>query len=175
MSQDLSVIESGVSEMALIESQVERLRAECEGLSIKGVDDRTGFKAVREARITVKNLRCDVERRRKELKAEPLRLCRVIDETAKKITEMISPIECRLALEETRITEEKARIKAEKEAAAAREAAERLKVRLVALFETGEAFDTDAVGAMTDLEFDVFLTSARHASEERKALSLIHI
>lgn len=169
MSQDLSIIESGVSELSLIESQVDKLRTECDGLTIKGVDDRTGFKAVREARITVKNLRCDVERRRKQLKAEPLRLCRVIDDTAKKITEMISPIECRLALEETRIVEEKARIKAEKEAAAAREAEARLKVRISALLETGEAFDTDRVASLTDLEFDSLLADMKVAAEDRKA------
>jgi hypothetical protein len=84
------------------------------GLKVKGLDDADGFKAVHSARIVVKGLRVDVEKRRKELKADALSWGKKVDSEAKRIFSKIEPIETHLTNEEEKITKEKERIAAEK-------------------------------------------------------------
>ena len=88
-------------------------------LSIADVNDKDGYKAVREARLTVKNLRIEVEKKRKELLEDSLTYTRAVNAEAKRITSFIEPIEEALAeKEKAHIAEIEALKKAEEEAKA---------------------------------------------------------
>jgi len=97
-------------------------------LKIKGVEDKEGFAAVHEARMTVRNYRVDVEKKRKELKADALEYGKKVDAEAKRITALLAPIEGHLEVEENAYNEAReaiknaARLKAEAEAKAKAEA-----------------------------------------------------
>ena len=102
-------------------------------LTIKGLDDKEGFKAVHDARIDVKGKRIEVEKTRKDLKAEALRFERLVDGEAKRIFALIAPIEDHLTAEEKKIQDEKDRIKAEAEA----KERERIQARIYRLEDLG--------------------------------------
>ena len=71
-------------------------------LTIQDVADKEGYQRVRAARLDIKNKRCDVEKRRKELKEESLRYGRAVDARAKELTLLLEPIETHLAAEEAK-------------------------------------------------------------------------
>jgi len=135
------------------------------GLSINGVEDREGFDVVHKARITIRDHRVDVEKTRKQLKAESLEFSRRVDAEAKRLTSLLEPIEAHLEAEENRIAEEKARIKAEKENAAHAAAMSRMNA-LVACGVLGA--DYAAVRAMSSEEFDTALAEAMQAHKLAK-------
>jgi DNA repair exonuclease SbcCD ATPase subunit len=94
-----------------ITHKIDEMRESFMPLVIRGIDDTVGFKAVHAARMTVKNHRVAVEKRRKELKEDALRYGQAVDAAAKNITALLSPIEDHLASEEKTVNEEKERIK----------------------------------------------------------------
>jgi uncharacterized FlgJ-related protein len=94
-------------------------------LTINGLEDTEGFKAVHVARMDVKGRRIEVEKTRKSLKEEALRFGKLVDGEAKRITALIAPIEEHLQSEEDKIQAEKDRIKAEEIEKAKAESAER--------------------------------------------------
>jgi len=106
-------------------------------LSIKGIDDKEGFEAVHIARIDVKTIRVNVEKKAKSLKEDALRFQRDVNGEKTRILDLLAPIEDYLSDEENRILEEKAQIKAEEEA---RRAAE-IKVRVDKLYSLDCRFD----------------------------------
>lgn len=99
-------------------------------MKIQGIDDREGFKAVHDARMVVKGTRVEIEKTRKEMKADALEWGRRVDAEARRLTSLLEPIEAHLQAEEDRIIAEKeairnaAKLKAEAEARAKREAEE---------------------------------------------------
>lgn len=111
-------------------------------LKIADVNDAVGFKAVHEARMIVKSKRVDVEKVRKELKADALEYGRKVDAEAKRITAMLQPIELHLTAQEEAYQAEKERIRnaarlaaeaearAKAEAEAARLRAEQDRIRM---------------------------------------------
>lgn len=84
-------------------------------LKINGIEDKSGYLIVKNARLTVKSKRIEVEKIRKELKEDSLRYGRIVDAEAKRITALLEPIEDHLSEEETRIDTEKENIRLEKE------------------------------------------------------------
>lgn len=106
-------------------------------LKIEGLNDKDGYKIVKASRMVMKNYRIDVEKRRKEIKADVLKVQRYIDNEAKRITELLSPIEEHLLSQEKWYEEELDKIKQEKELA---EAA-RLQSRVNKLIELGFNFN----------------------------------
>lgn len=72
------------------------LEAECEALTVADINDLQGYKAVKEAAKKVKKYRTGVEAKRKELKAPALRFGEALDEEAKRITNLLTPIEQKL-------------------------------------------------------------------------------
>lgn len=123
-------------------------------LKIQSLDDREGYKAVHEARMTVKNLRVQIEKRRKELKADALEYGRRVDSEAKKYFDQIEPVESHLQAEEKRVDDEKERIRR------AAEEAEKAKfqAKQTRLFDLGCKFDGsrfsifDVVISLSDIQ-----------------------
>lgn len=134
-------------------------------LRIAGVDDREGTAAVHAARMEIKTLRVNVEKRRKELKASALEYCRKVDDAAKKLTELLAPIELHLEGEEDRIIFERNRIKV-----AAEEARRKLvQERVTILAQFAHVPDLHTIGDLTAEQFAAYIAPIQKAHEEAAA------
>lgn len=134
-------------------------------LKINGLEDRDGFKLVHEARMIVKGKRVDVEKKRVELKADALAYGRAVDSEAKRLTELLEPIESHLEAEESAVTQERERIK--REAEEKRQAITQDRVdRLAAC---GVVANVQQVAALTPEQFADALEDARKIKAERDA------
>lgn len=110
-------LNQSLARFMLPDTAIAKMREEFLPLTIAGIDDKAGFKKVDQARKLVKGHRCDVEKTRKDLKAEALKFGQAVDAEAKRITAMLEPIEVHLETEQRRVTDELARIAREKEEA----------------------------------------------------------
>lgn len=110
------------------DAAIAKMAEEFMPLTINGIDDAAGYRRVHSARMVVKGHRVDVEKLRKELKADALEYGRQVDAEAKRITALLVPVEQHLEKQEAAIDAEKerirneARLKAEAEARAKAEA-----------------------------------------------------
>lgn len=108
-------IESELKKFSLTDAAITQMEKEYMPLTVKGIDDKDGYKAVRDARLLVKNHRVEVEKTRKALKADSLAFGRAVDDEAKRITAKLEPIETHLTKQEDVIRLELERRKAEEE------------------------------------------------------------
>jgi len=102
-----------LKQFSIPDAAIAQMRDEFMPLKIIDINDTKGFKMVRAARITVKKHRIQVEKVRKELKADALAYGRKVDGEAKRITALLAPIESYLQDEESRIEDIKERIRNE--------------------------------------------------------------
>lgn len=105
-------------------------------LTIAGIDDKEGYKAVKTAWQTVRNTRLQVAKVHKNVKEDYLVITRAIDGKKNEITDNLTPLEIRLKAELDRID-------AEKEALAKAEETkkqEELQKRVVAIIDAGAQF-----------------------------------
>lgn len=136
-------------------------------LRIAGVDDRDGFTAVHAARMEIKSLRVNVEKRRKELKASALEYGRKVDDAAKKLVDLLSPIEGHLEGEENRIHAEKERLRR----AAEEEKRRVTQARVDQLVALGAKIDLVALSEMTEEQFAERLAKETQLTAERDRLA----
>ena len=101
-----SVTDAGIAE----------LEAKHKGLVVAH-GDKKGYLALTQAIAEVRTARTDVEKRRKELKQDALDYGRLVDSTAKAITERLEAIEVPLKANKEQIDAENERIRREKEEA----------------------------------------------------------
>lgn len=157
-----SLVQFGVADAAIAE-----LSEQYMPLRVDGLEDSKGLAVVHEARMVVKNLRVQVEKKRKELKADSLEYGRAVDGEAKRITALLAPIEEHLNAQEQAVLDEKARIK--------REAEERkavaLQVRMDALAAVGSYPVATIVEGMDDERFAQFLGEATATYQECKRIN----
>ena len=126
---------------------------------------KDGFKTVKAARIEVKNLRCSVENRRKELKADVLERGKIIDEEATRLKNLLTPIEKALEAEEEAEENRKAA-----EARAKVEAEERrLQIRIDEITALGVTPDVKALKTMDEDEYFAFRDEKLADYIQRKA------
>ena len=151
-------------EYNITDAVISEMEARYMTLTISGLDDKEGYGAVHEARMVVKGKRIEVEKMRKELKADALAYGRKVDSEAKRIFRKLEPIESHLQSEESIITEEKKRVKEEEE----RKEEQRVQARIdeLAKFECSLPFFD--VAAMSDDEFNVVLGNAERRFEEEQ-------
>jgi hypothetical protein len=97
------------------DTAIAEMREQYLHLAIKDIDDKEGFEKVHSARMIVKDKRVNVEKVRKELKADAITYGKAVDEEAKRITGLLEPIETHLSKEEQKIEDEKKRIREEEE------------------------------------------------------------
>ena len=154
-----SLVQFGVADAAIAELSEQYMPLRVEGLS-----DSKGLATVHAARMHVKGLRVDVEKKRKQLKADALEYGRIVDAEAKRITALLAPIEGHLQSQEQVVLDEKARLK--------REEAERwaaaLQARMDQLTEVGSYPAGTVIESMTEERFSQFLGEARAQHEARK-------
>ena len=98
----------------ITDAEIAKASKECLQLVVTSVSDIVNYDIVKQARIGIKAKRVEVEKRRKELKAESLTFGRAVDSEAKRIFALIAPIEEYLISQENIVDDEKQRIKDEK-------------------------------------------------------------
>jgi hypothetical protein len=108
-------IETALQTFSVSDSAIERLKEDYMPLKILDHTDKKGYEMVRAARIAVKGYRVDVDKRRKELTADALKIQRGINAEAKRITELLEPIEKHLSNQETQYEQQNEFIKREAE------------------------------------------------------------
>jgi hypothetical protein len=136
------------------------LREKCTGMTVA----KDGYKTVKAARIEVKNLRCQVENLRKDLKADVIERGKIIDEEATRLKNLLIPIETALEKEEEA---EEAR-----KAAAARAKVEaeekKLQDRIDQITALGVTPDIKTVKAMDDEFFDHYVRDLKVQAKARR-------
>ena len=165
MSTETKEAEAPIVKYDLTDAAIQKMQAEFMPLRIKGVDDKAGLASVHDARMTVKGKRVEVEKTRKELKADAIVWGKKVDAEAKRITAMLQPIEEHLRQEEDKVKAEKARIRAEAE----RKEEERLQFRVNLLQQLGRQITVVNIRAMSDEEFQIAYDQAKAEHEAEQA------
>ena len=134
-------------------------------LTIDDINDSKALAVVHDARMTVKNARVEIEKRRKALKEDSLRYGREVDSVAKYLTGKLEPIEAHLAEQENKVTQEKERIRQAK----LEEARAKVQARVDALHKVGCIVPFAECEAMTEEAFTARLASETASHEAVKA------
>jgi len=125
-------------------------------LTISGVDDKEGFERVRRARLDLKKVRCEIEKKRKELKADAVEFGRRVDAAAKELTALVEPTEILLTNRQDEVEREIAAI-----------AARKLQARKDRLTEAG-AIVFPGIDKIADDEFEELVAAAQLAHQKRQ-------
>ncbi len=134
---DDNYIETQLQKFNVTDAAIFELESKYSGLTIADVNDTDGYKAVKAARIVMKNYRVDIDKRRKELTEDALKYQRAINAEAKRITSLLTPLEDQLAEKEKSYDDEVLRLKKLKE----QEDAAKLQGRINALLQCGMMFN----------------------------------
>ena len=139
-------------------TQANEWENKAKAIVITSVDQKAEMKMAREARLALKTLRVDTEKKRKMLKEESLRKGQTIDAIAKIVTNTIVPIEEYLEEQEKFIEIQEEKIRQE------------LKEKRLAELSSYEV-DTTFVDLanMTDEAYDAFLVSSKDAYSAKLA------
>lgn len=148
------------------EKAIGKLIAEYTKLTIEGIDDREGYASVDSARKDLKSKRVAIEHKRKELNEDARKYINAVNGEAKRLTDMITPIESRLKDMTDEIDSEKARIKKEKEEAEMRKLMERIN-RLSGM---AHGQTSEGIKEMNDEDFESFFEAVKslHDEEQKK-------
>lgn len=139
--------------------QLEKLKLTAETLSVTDISQKAEMKLARSTRLTLRELRIEIEHKRKELGEEALKRTQKINAAAKELKEAIEPLEQRL-LEQ----EEFAERKAEEELTA------RIKMRQEALQPFwNPVLPMPHLGALTDDQFVQVLADTKADHEAKIA------
>ena len=155
--------ETRLVEYNITDAAIAEMKSIYMSLSITDIEDKEQFDSVRSARMTVKGKRVEVEKRRKELKADALAYGKLVDTEAKRITGKLEPIENHLDREERKVTDEQKRVKE----IADRLEREMIDRRMESLSSFGDNRPFFEVAAMDDGTFELILAAA-HAKYEAK-------
>lgn len=148
---DLPVIWEGYA------TQAEKLKATAETLTVTSIDQVTEMKLARATRLALKNLRVEIEHKRKELVEDMTKQTAAINGEARKLKSIIEPLEERLEEQENFIARETLRIEDENRTARHAE---------IAPFLTGP-LSLD-LGKMPDEDFAKMLADAKDLAALRE-------
>lgn len=157
---DTSIVKFNVADSAIAEMGAKYLP-----LTINGIEDKVGFQMVHAARMEVKRTRLEVEKTRKDLKADALRYSQAVDGEARRITALLEPIESHLEGQELAVIQEKERLKKAEEMRLDKLAQER--VDAMQSFGVGLSFMV--ARSMTNESFTEALRIAKDQAEVAEA------
>jgi hypothetical protein len=160
--------ETGLQILDEKEASLVELSQKFRGLKITSASDRDGYKAVREARIALKNARVQVEKDGKALRDNAVRFSKRVIEREKELIKIIEPTEFELRVQEEEYEKALEAIKIEKE----RKEKERIQNRIQSLAKFNYALDLYDVSTMPDDKFNELLTQVEidyNAEQERIA------
>lgn len=145
------IIQNEVKKYNVADGAILELKNKFKGLKIKDIDDKKGYKAVKEATSIVRNFRTGIEKKRQELKADVLVIGRGIDGEAKRLTELLLAVETPLKEKTLKIDN---LIEAEKEREEA-EAQKKIDDRVKELEEVGLKFDGSFYSIGENISVDI--------------------
>ena len=102
--------ETQVVSYNLTDAAIQEMSSMYLGLEITDLDDKEQFDAVHSARMVVRGKRIEVDKRRKELKADALAWGKLVQTEANRIFDLIEPIETHLKNEEGKAEAERRRL-----------------------------------------------------------------
>jgi hypothetical protein len=155
--------EKGLEVFSSAHKAIAEMRDKFMGLKINGLDDKEGYKAVHEARMTVKGKRVEMKKKHEELKRPALDYGKKVDEAHRALLVLIDPIESHLGSEEEAFDKAKEELKRKE----AEEKAKITQARVELLIQAGMVPDIAQVGQMDDKTFKFVLDGAL-ASQEAK-------
>lgn len=125
-------------------------------LTIKGLEDIDGFEAVHAARMVMVKHRTNTEKLRKTTNADAQMFIKTNNANAKRLLDLMQPIEIHLKTEEEKVTKEKERIKAEEERL------EKIKIddRVTALFAVSVNIPYFDAAMLTNKEYEIMFDEA---------------
>ncbi len=150
---------------SIADAEIAKLAEAYMPLAVADIEDRRGYELCKAARIDIREKRLDVEKTRVALKADALRWGRKVDTEAKRLAELLEPIETHLVEQERIYTVEQDRIKAAK----AEEKKRKLQDRIDAMQSLGANTNIDALQEMSDVDFLLELQAARDTWTEAEA------
>ena len=124
------VIQNEIKKFDVKETDIDTAVEAYGKLKIIGIDDKEGYDAVYQARVVFRNMRTAIEERRKELKADSLKIGRAIDVEASRLTGKFLPVEGFLVAQVKLIDNEKERLKLEEKEKVEREKRQRIEGRV---------------------------------------------
>lgn len=179
------LVESGLKKFDVVVPAIEELKKSYLPLKIKSVDDKEGYEKVSKALRFMISKRNEVEEKRKELKADSLAYGKAVDNRAKEITFMLTPIKEHLRIEKEKIDDEIEAIKERK----IREEQERLNIRNRRLLQAGmklvgneyfwqnpndlaqvEILPSVNLETLDDLSFDEYIEKVNSMAKEQQAI-----
>lgn len=146
-----------LSKYNIADAAIAELSAKYMGIKVSNPQDIENYKLARVARVEIKNRRVEVEKTRKELKADSLEYGRKVDAEAKRITALLEPIETYLTSQEKIVEDEKERIRL----AEAQKKDDETRRRLKVLSEYLVQVLPQDIADMPEEQFNVMYNSAR--------------
>lgn len=179
------LVESGLKKFDIVVPAIEELKKNYLPLKIKSIEDKDGYEKVSKALRFMVSKRNEVEEKRKELKADSLAYGKAVDNRAKEITFLLTPIEEHLRQEKDKIDEEIEAIKERK----IREEQERINIRNRRLLQAGmklvgneyfwqnpndlaqvEILPSVNLETLDDLSFDEYIEKINTIAKEQQAI-----
>jgi uncharacterized membrane protein YqiK len=111
MPMDEKTLSTELQKFSVTDAAIAKAKKNYMVLTISGLEDAEGYKLVHESRMKVKSKRVEVEKTRKELKADALAYGKAVDARAKEITTQLEEIENYLYTQEKVIDDEKEAIR----------------------------------------------------------------
>jgi hypothetical protein len=160
-----AAIDHAVSEIAKTDAAIAQVRDEYMELVVTGPQDQEGYKSAEVALKKVVRMRTSVEKKRKELKADSVRYGKAVDGEARRIRELIEPIEEHLKKQCDIVRLEEAR----QQVAAENARRDEVNGWVRELSELGYPVDLPALQRMTADEFGFVRLSAKKRFAEQQA------
>jgi hypothetical protein len=113
-TQEVQTIQPAINSLAVLDEHeiaLVELASKYKGLSIKNIDDKDGYKAVKEARLIMKKARTKIESVAKDLREDAVKFQKMVIERKDELIAIIQPVEEELHATEKRIDEEKEQIR----------------------------------------------------------------
>lgn len=132
-------------------AELTKLASESEGLTIAGLDDLEGYNRVKEARITLKNTRCEIERVGKKMRSDALAFQKAVIKKQNDLIAIIEPVEKDLERQQKMIDIEKTMAVRRKH----------LPEKMARLKAIGVEVSDDLILSMDDHEFSEFLVARK--------------
>lgn len=154
------------TEYEITETGLIDLASKYQNLTVNGIDDKEGLKAVESARKELKNERVKIEKVSKGMRDSAVKFQKAVIAREKELVAIIQPQEDRLMAIEDAIWQEKERLREEAE----KKESDRIQAMLDQLSAVNYAIDFHTLKGMTDEQFDEVLEEATFKFEDAKRL-----
>ncbi len=150
----------------ITEEMLVSLVDECKGLTVKGPDDREGLKKVREARVTLKYKRVEIEKIAKGLRDNANNFNKAVRAREIELISIIEPTEESLQAEEKRVADQAEALRQEAE----RKTAEKLQSRIDTLNKFGYVYDLLELQLMGEDRYNDIVKQADYEWREEQRI-----